>query len=67
MKTAFDLSSSSRTVMGEGSVKAAGDILKTDGVKSAALLMDNGIEKSGIGKKVEDILAAAGYSRFNSK
>ncbi|MCF7915468.1 MAG: iron-containing alcohol dehydrogenase [Spirochaetaceae bacterium] len=60
MKKAFDLSSSSRTVLGNGSVKAVGDILKSNGIKSAAVLMDSGIEKSGIGKKVEDLLTTSG-------
>lgn len=60
MKDAFDLSSPARTVMGVDSVLSLGTVLVEGGKKRAAVLVDAGIEKSGIGNKIVGLLEDSG-------
>lgn len=62
MKLAFDVSTSGRTIFGAGTVQNLGSILTQYGFKTIAVLMDNGIETSGIGQKVVGIIEEAGSS-----
>jgi alcohol dehydrogenase class IV len=62
MKLAFDISTSGRTILGAGTVQNLGSILTQYGFKNIAVLMDNGIETSGIGQKVVDIIEKANIS-----
>ena len=62
MKLAFDVSTSGRTIFGAGTVQNLGSLLTQYGFKTIAVLMDNGIERSGIGQKVVGIIQEAGIS-----
>ncbi len=62
MNLAFDVSTSGRTVLGAGSVKKLGYLLTEYGFSKTVVLMDAGIEKSGIGKIVTDIIEESGLS-----
>ncbi len=62
MKLAFDVSTSGRTILGAGSIQNLGTLLLEYGFKNTAVLMDAGIEKSGIGKIVTDIIEEAGIA-----
>ncbi len=60
MKMAFDLSSSSRTVMGNGSREQLGSLLVNYKLSSLVILTDEGIEKSGIADEVSAFITKAG-------
>ena len=60
MKLAFDVSTSGRTILGNGSITGLGSLLKDYGISKVVILMDTGIEKSGIGIRVTTIIEDAG-------
>ncbi|HKK64686.1 MAG TPA: iron-containing alcohol dehydrogenase [Clostridia bacterium] len=60
MNMAFDLSSSARTIMGDGSSKKLSPLLLEYGKQRIVVLMDAGIKKSGIGDGITTNLQTAG-------
>ncbi len=62
MELGFDMSSSGRTICGDGVVNSLGLLLKDYGIANVVVLMDEGIEKSGIGIKVTNLIEQAGIS-----
>lgn len=52
MKLSFDVSTSGRTVLGPGSVENLGFLLHEYGITNTVVLMDSGIEKCGIGRRI---------------
>ncbi|HCS36423.1 MAG: alcohol dehydrogenase [Spirochaetae bacterium HGW-Spirochaetae-4] len=56
MKLAFDLASSNRTILGVDSINTLGSVVKAKGYGKVVVLMDSGIEKSGIGERLLTIL-----------
>ena len=59
MNYTFDLASSNRTILGVHSIEKLGGMLSAKGFKRAVLLIDSGIEKSGIGKNIQRLLEQA--------
>ena len=57
MKTAFNLFSSPQVIMGTDRICEIGSLLKEKSVKKVVILIDSGIEKSGIGEKIRKIIA----------
>ncbi len=62
MKLTFDVSTSGRTILGPGKIAGLGTLLSEYGITKVVLLMDGGIEKSGIGDRVKKIIVDAGIS-----
>lgn len=62
MKLSFDLSTSGRTIVGAGTVDKLGSLLQEYGKTNAVVLMDRGIEKSGIGRRIAANIEGAGLS-----
>ena len=62
MNMAFDVSTSGRTILAEGAVNHLGTYLKEYGCSRIVVLMDNGIQASGIGERVISIITGAGHS-----
>ena len=62
MKLEFDVSTSGRTILSQGAVQKLAFYLSEYGCRRIVVLMDNGIQASGIGDRIVNIITGSGLS-----